>query len=454
MMICRLYLLLVVAALSIGAASTDEIRALLSNRVDVGKKAVGIVVGTISADGREIVVRGKTAKDDGGELNADTVFEIGSITKVFTSLLLADMVERGELSLDMPVAKLLPDTVKLPARNGKQITVLDLSMQISGLPAMPNNLKPANPANPYADYDAAKLYEFLSGYTLTRDIGEKYEYSNLGAALLGTALARRAGMSYETLLQRRILEPLGMTSTSITLNAEQKKRLARGHDPGLSATANWDFDALSGAGAIRSTTKDMLTFLAAHMELTNTPLKNAMRRMRSVHRATGAPDLDIMMGWHRFNRFGTEIVWHNGGTGGYRSFAGFSPATKKGVVLLCNTSFSVDDIGFHLLEDKWPAVKLEAPEVRAEVSLSPDILKGYTGDYVMAPQFILAVTAEDGRLFVQATNQPRFEIFATARDEFFLKAVKAQISFGRDDTGKVTHLTLHQNGAHQKATKR
>ncbi len=441
-------LLTTVLSLAAFGAEPAEIRALLRNRVEVGKKAVGIVVGTISADGREVVTVGPAG------YGADTVFEIGSITKVFTSLLLADMVERGEVTLDTPVAKLLPETVKLPVRNGKQITLLDLSMQVSGLPRMPGNFKPANPANPYADYDAAKMFAFLSGYTLTRDIGEKYEYSNLGVGLLGEALARRAGMSYEALVKKRILAPLGMTSTSIVLTPERRARLALGHDPGLAVTANWDLDAFAGAGGLRSSTTDMLRFLAANMELTDTPLKNAMRRMRSMHRPTGLPESEILMGWHRTTRFGTEVVWHNGGTGGYRTFAGFVPGTKKGVVVLCDTSFSVDDIGFHLLEPRVPAGTFEAPKARAEVVLNPQQIASYPGEYVLAPTFSIVVTAEGGRLFGQATGQPKFELFASAVDEVFLKVVDAQISFGRDGEGKVTHLTLHQNGAHQKAMRK
>ncbi len=177
--------------LRVGMLGQDT-RATLGNRVEVAKKAVGIVVGTISPDGREVFARGKVSSG-GGDVGADSVFEIGSITKVFTSLLLADMIERGEVTADTPVAKLLPDSVKVPARNGKQITLLDLSMQVSGLPRMPNNFKPADPENPYADYTAAKLYEFLSGLELKGDSGEKYQYSNLGVGLLGHALARKAG---------------------------------------------------------------------------------------------------------------------------------------------------------------------------------------------------------------------------------------------------------------------
>ncbi len=443
--------LLLIAASAIAA---DDPLPYLRNRVDEAKKAMGIVVGTIDANGQKIVGYGKFAANRPDKPDGDTVFEIGSITKVFTSLLLADMVERGEVTLDTPVPKLLPETVKVPSRNGKQITLLDLSMQVSGLPRMPSNFKPADPTNPYADYDAPKLYEFLSGYTLTRDIGEKYDYSNIGVGLLGHALARKAGMTYEALLRDRILTPLKMTSTSITLSAAQRQHLAPGHDTALTPVKNWDLDALAGAGAIRSTVNDMLKFLAANMELTDTPLKPAMRRMRAQRRPTGAPELDIMMAWHVFTRFGTEIVWHNGGTGGYRSFAGFVPEQKTGVVVLCNTSFDNDDLGRHLLEAKWPVAKYDPPKIRTEIQLDPKTLASYIGDYQLAPTFVITVTTESGHLYAQASNQPRFELFAEKDGEFFLKVVDAQITFGRDDAGKVNHLILHQNGMHQKATKK
>ncbi len=440
-----------IAAATMSAATPAEIRALISNRVDEGEKAVSIVVGTTSAAGREFVARGTLTKGGRVEAGADSVYEIGSISKVFTSLLLADMIERGEVTADTPVAKLLPDLVKVPQRNGKQITLIDLSTQVSGLPGMPTNFKPADPENPYADYTPDKLYEFLSSYELKRDIGEKYQYSNLGVGLLGHALARKAGMSYEELLKKRILIPLGMTSTSIALSADQRKRLAIGHDAALNPVKNWDLDALAGAGAIRSTVNDMLTFLEANLEFKDTPLKAAMRRMRSVHRDTGVPDLDIMMAWHRLTKFGTEIVWHNGGTAGYRTFAGFDPAAKRGVVVLCNTSLDNDDIGRHILEIKYPVKHYDPPP--PEVIVDSKLLQTYTGEYALGPATV-TIIAEGSRLFTQITGQPKFELFATKDTEFYLKVVEAQVSFVRDENGKVTHLILHQNGAHQKAMKK
>lgn len=448
----KLGLLIVLASGPLPLAGADDIRSILANRVDEGKRAVGIVVATIGENGRDVIPYGKVAKD-GPIPDGDSVFEIGSITKVFTSLLLADMVERGEIKMDTPVSALLPDTVKMPSRNGRQITLLDLSMQVSGLPRLPTNLKPADPANPYADYDAPKLYAFLSGYTLARDIGEKYEYSNLGAGLLGHALALKAGSSYEQLVRKRILEPLGMTSTSIALSAEQRKRLAVGHDAALNPVKNWDLDALAGAGALRSTANDMLKFLAANLELTDTPLKAAMRRMRSVRRETGVPDLEIAMAWHIWKKYGTELVWHNGGTAGYRSFIGFDAQKKRGVVVLANTFLDNDDVGLHVLESRYPVAKLSPPKQRIQIALDPKTLEKYEGEYQLAPAFSIKVTREEGRLYAQATGQPRFEIFAEKENEFFLKVVDAQITFGGDEAGKITHLILHQNGRDGKAAR-
>jgi serine-type D-Ala-D-Ala carboxypeptidase/endopeptidase len=445
MTIRPLIVLMLTALLSAGFS--DDIQEAVANRVD-HQKAVGIVVATIDANGRNVIARGKIAKDGDGAADANTVFEIGSVTKVFTSLLLADMVERGEVRPDTPVAELLPKTVKVPSRNGRQITLLDLSMQSSGLPRIPNNLRPADFTNPYADYTPAKLYEFLAGYTLSRDPGEKYEYSNLGAGLLGYALALKAGMSYEELVRTRILEPLGMHNTSITLTGDQKKRLAPGYDASLRPVKNWDFDALAGCGALRSTANDLLTFLAANMELTDSPLKPAMRRMRSVRKPTGLPDLDIAMAWHIFTRFGGEIVWHNGGTAGYRSFIGFDPAGKKAVVVLCNTFVDVDDIGLHALDSRYPLTR-----ERAQISVDPQILKRYLGEYQLAPTFTIKVTMNGDHLMVQATNQPAFEIYAEKENEFFLKAVEAQITFVVDGAGNTTGLVLHQNGHDAKGVK-
>jgi CubicO group peptidase (beta-lactamase class C family) len=429
------------STVSLCAADIAEIRSIMAGRVESGR-AVGIVTGVIDEKGRQVIASGKVSLDGTQQPDGDTVYEIGSITKVFTSLILADMIEKGEVKADDPVSKFLPATVRVPSRNGRQITLLDLSMQVSGLPRLPNNLKPADPANPYADYDAAKLYDFLSGYTLTRDPGEKYEYSNLAVGLLGHALALKAGMSYEEQLRRRIFDPLGMGSTSITLSDAQKKRLAPGYDASLKPVKNWDFAVLAGCGAVRSTANDMLKFVAANLELTDTPLKAAMRRMRSVRKETGSPDLEIGMAWHLLTKFDTQIWWHNGGTYGYRSFMGFNLAKKEGVVVLCNAFTDNDDLGRHILESRYPVAA--SPK---EVQVDATVLERYVGEYELTPAFKIAVTRDGARLFIQATGQPRLEIFAESESEFFLKVVDARITFLADG------LILHQGGMDQKAKK-
>jgi serine-type D-Ala-D-Ala carboxypeptidase/endopeptidase len=443
--------LVLLAHAGTGAVLPDkDIRAILADRIDVQRQGVAIVVGIVDPSGRRTVAYASTKKEE-GQVDANTVFEIGSVTKVFTSLLLADAVRRGEVALTDPVSKYLPPNVKVPERGGKKITLVDLATQTSGLPYMPTNFHPKDPGNPFADYTVAQLYEFVSSVELTRDIGSTYEYSNLGVGLLGHALARRAGTDYETLVRTRILEPLGMKSTAITLSKSMKEHLTPGHDGGLQKVANWDLPTLAGAGALRSTANDLLTFLAANIGIEKSPLAPSMAAMIAARRPTGSPNLEVALAWHIWTRDGHEIIWHNGGTGGYRTWIGFEPNTRTGVVVLSNTTTSagVDDIGLHLLD---PAVPLLQPaKERHEVKVDAAVLEKYTGRYQFAPSFIITVTRQGDQLFAQATDQPRFEIFAESPREFFLKVVEAQITFVVDASGRATSVVLHQNGADQPA---
>ncbi len=429
------------------AMPTDsEIRQILVDRIDVQHQSVGIAVGVIGPEGRRVVAYGQLEKGDPRPLNGDTVFEIGSMTKVFTSLILADMVQRGEVALDDPVAKYLPASVKMPERNGRQITLVDLATHTSGLPRIPTNMTPKDMGNPYVDYTVAQLYQFLSSYQLTRDIGSQYEYSNLGGGLLGHVLALRAGMSYEALVRSRICDSLGMKDTRITLTPEMKARMAVGHNQQLESVENWDLPTLAGAGALRSTANDTLTFLAANLGYVKSPLAPAMAAMLKVRRPTGMPGLEIALGWHIRTIDGKEIVWHNGGTGGFRSFMGFDPAARTGVVALSNTSttMGVDDIAMHLLDAKTPL----APPAKqhTQVEVDPKIYDGYLGTYELAPSFIITITRDGDHLFEQATGQQKFEIFPESERDYFLKVVDAQITFVTDSTGRATELILHQNG--------
>jgi serine-type D-Ala-D-Ala carboxypeptidase/endopeptidase len=234
-----------------------------------------LVFGVVDGDKSEVVAFGKL--DDGEAPDGDTVYEIGSITKTFTAILLAQAVLAGRLTLDTPLAQLLPD-FKIPSRGGKEITLDGLGTHHSGLPREPYNFMPTDPSNPYVDNDAAKLKAFLAGYELPRDPGASYEYSNLGFGLLGYALAQSKHTSWDALTDEEILKPLSMTTSGTALTDAMRAHLAPGHDGSGTAANNYDFaDAQAGAGAIRSTANDMLRYLKANMGIDQSPLAAAMK---------------------------------------------------------------------------------------------------------------------------------------------------------------------------------
>ncbi len=437
-----LILIILLFTFHMANAQTDkEIADVLRERVEVGKTNQSIVVGLIDEKGTRFTSYGITNKTTAAK-NSDenTVFEIGSITKAFTGTLLAEAVKRGEVKLDDSISKFLPSTVKTPTRNGREITLLDLATHTSALPRLPGNFAPKDNQNPYADYTVEQMYDFLSKYTLTRDIGAQYEYSNLGMGLLGHILSLRAKMSYENLVKTRILKPLGMNDTTITLSPALKSRTAQGFDENDEASALWDLPALAGAGALRSTAKDMAKFVAANLNLTKTNLADVFGTAHKPQRDAGAK-MKIGLGWHILTGSTGEIIWHNGGTGGFRSFVGFNPTQKLGIVVLTNSAESSDDIGFHFLDAQIPLKK-----VKPIVAVGEKVLDEYVGSYELAPNVVFTVTRQADKLFAELTGQPRFRVFAETENKFYYKVVNAQLTFNRGADGKIESLTLHQGG--------
>lgn len=425
----------------------EAIRRILIERIDVQKDGVAAVVGVVDAGGRRFVSYGPRVKGAPGQVGPDTVFEIGSMTKVFTSLLLALAVQKGGVTLDEPIQKLLPVSVHAPERDGRQITLIDLATHTSGLPRLPTNFKPKDPLNPYADYTVEDLYAFLNSYQLTRDPGAQYEYSNLGGGLLGHLLARRAGVDYATLVQTRITGPLGMTSTAITLTPALKARMAQGYTAQLEPTPNWDLPTLAGAGALRSTAADIATFLAAELGFKPTPLKAAMDAQLAPRRPGPAPNMQTALAWLVSSISGRQIVWHNGGTGGFRTFMGFDPQARIGVVVMTNaaTGRGGDDIGLHLLSG-YPLLPPPPRRVHHQIALPPEALQAFVGQYDFAPAASVFITRDGDQLFAQLTGQGKAAIFPEGADAFFYKVVDAQLTFERGADGRVVRLVLHQSG--------
>lgn len=437
-----LILFLVLLTFQTANAQIDkEIADVLRERVAVGKTNQSIVAAVVDESGTRFFSYGKPANTaDAKNADENTVFEIGSITKVFTGTLLAIAVKSGEVRLDDPLSKYLPKNVKAPSRGGREIALLDLATQSSGLPSLPANFAPKNAQNPYADYTVSQMYDFLSGYQLTRDAGTQYEYSNLGMGLLGHILSLRAGMSYEDLVRARILKPLAMNETIITLSPAVKSRMAQGFDGNGKTTANWDIPTLAGAGAFRSTAKDMAKFVAANLDSSKSDLSVVFSEAHKTLRDAGGK-MKIGLAWHILPDSSGDIVWHNGGTGGFRSFAGFSRMQKRGIVVLTNTAESVDDIGFHFLNPQIPLKK-----IKPFVAVGEKILDEYVGSYQLAPNVLSTITRGGDKLFAQLTGQSRLRVFAESENKFYYKVVNAQLTFNRGASGKIESLTLHQGG--------
>jgi D-alanyl-D-alanine-carboxypeptidase/D-alanyl-D-alanine-endopeptidase len=323
---------------------------------------VGIVVGVISKEGIHTFSYGETAIDSGSKPDETTIFEIASVTKTFTTLLLADLVERNMLELEDPVEKFLPSSVIVPGFNGTKITLLDLATHTSGLPSIPTNLNPEDELNPYADYTADMLYQFLSNYTLQRKPGTEYEYSNMGMALLGHVLELATGIDYESLVIDRICNSLGMDDTRVSLSAEQEQRLAQGYFGELDllegykheSIPHWTFDVFAPAGGLCSTVRDLLVYVSANLGLIETDLSSAIELTHTVRRETTIPLMKICLGWHTLDYEGADVIMHHGATYGFSSDVLFVKDEGVGVVLLSNTyvdgSTSIDDAGLEILQ--------------------------------------------------------------------------------------------------------
>ena len=429
-----------VSCLAALADHRDQIDALVRPLIEA-ESLVGCVVGVLEDGRKDVYSYGRIRRDNDERPDGRTIYEIGSITKAFTGMLLADMVERRIVALDAPIKEVLPPEIKVPVVNEQPITLLHLATHTSGLPRLPTNMRPDVP-NPYASYSRELMYAFLNGLQLQRAPGE-YEYSNYGMGLLGQILSDQAGKSYESLIVERICDPLGMNDTRMTLNEEQRARLAPPYNGQGDAEHNWVFQSIAGAGALRSTCDDQLELLVAALSEDDTPVVRAIHK--SWDQQHGTPTEGGMgLGWHISP--GGVGRWHNGQTGGYSSFLAVHPPKRIGLVVLTNTATDLTtELGAKILRTTL-GMKQEPIAVRKSIKVDADVLKKYAGTYLLAPLFWITVTVEDGRLMAQATGQEKFQLFAESETKFFYKVVDAQITLVENDDGEIGKLILHQNG--------
>jgi D-alanyl-D-alanine-carboxypeptidase/D-alanyl-D-alanine-endopeptidase len=323
------------------------------------KPYLALVVGITRPEGHQVFGYGEVALEGKKQVpDKATIFEIGSITKIFTGTLLADRVLSGVVRLDDPVQKYLADDLTVPRRDERAITWLHLATHTSSLPRVPpffvlSALLKGETYNPYDKYDQAALQRTLASLTLNRPIGSRFEYSNLGIGLLGLALAQAAkAKSYEDLLMQRMVRPLGLTDTRMQLSAEQSKRFAPGHDKDGKPTSPWTFACLQACGGLRSTARDLLLFADAAMGRKKTPLADAFRMAQQPWRETCRKGESVGLCWFRQEQAisKSDMLWHNGATGGYRSFLALAPEKGVGIVLLSNSPHALDALGVAILK--------------------------------------------------------------------------------------------------------
>jgi serine-type D-Ala-D-Ala carboxypeptidase/endopeptidase len=432
--------------------SDADVRRMLAARIDpIGgeQSGIGIVVGILGPNGRRIVSHGRRREGDPSPMDGDTVFEIGSVSKVFTALLLAEMVGAGEVHLPDPVANYLPAGVKVPERNGRQITLLDLATHTSGLPFMSDDVPIYNAATAGTG-ENAELYRFLGRYQLTRDPGAEWDYSNVGYWLLGEALSSRAGLDYEILLRKRVLDPVVMKDTAITLTPRLKAKLAVGHNavllPAPSFSSVSIYSAMPAAGGLVSTAGDLLKLLSVCMGYEPSSLTSSTTAMLNTRYPIDGSDQAL--GWVVVGKGNDQLIEHDGSTWGYTSYVGWSQSSRVGVVVLSNQLASVADIGRHLLR---PESALESPVVtkHTEVPLDPAMLNSYAGRYEVKDEGIFRVMRENGFLTFQMPpgwGLPVFRLRPESKQDFFVAELPIRVTFQTADDGRVRGLLVYPPG--------
>jgi serine-type D-Ala-D-Ala carboxypeptidase/endopeptidase len=371
---------------------TGQLKTLINALVDKNNTNAAIAIGFIDPNGTQFYGHGKMSNTNTTTVDQNTIFAIGSITKVFTTTLLADMVNQRLVKLNDPIEKYLPSNIKVPQYKGHKITLEDLATHTSGLPNFPSNyctsFDPMSTAFQHSiqyrkdlmdctkNYTFNQFYQALSNTSLLREPGSKFEYSNFGMGLLGHILTLESNMtSYDELLSKRILDVLDMNSTSIGLSDSQKSRLAIGHFNGGQELPTWNAsNPIAPGPALHSTVSDMLKFLSANMGLIKTKLDDAMQKTHLIRHSTdhllpndepasfntGNFDTNklgfyVGLGWMISTNFGQEIVWHSGSTpDGYNSFMVFNPSKERGIVILCSadtSNINISDIIFKQKND-------------------------------------------------------------------------------------------------------
>ncbi|SMF69907.1 CubicO group peptidase, beta-lactamase class C family [Allosphingosinicella indica] len=424
--------------------SAAAITELLRARVEVQRRGTGAVAAMIDARGPAFSSFGVSRLGGPDKVGPASIFQIASLTKVFTSYLLADAVERGEVALLDPLSRHVPGPA--PSFEGRAITLLDLATHSSGLPLRPPSRVDRGQDDPYAGYSAADLQADMAAVRLTRAPGSAFDYSNFGYALLGAALSHRTGKSYQELLQKRILDPLELGDTNLQAPSRQSPQWVQGYDAQFEPMEPWDFGALAPAGGLFSSLSDLGKFLSLWSG-DRGAMSRIARRMLVPHRPGDDAQTSMALGWRITSRNGKSIAWSNGTGGGVRSFMGLDVAARRGALAFINmaTGTGVDDIGFRML-DPASTVDTAATPQREAIAVAAEVLNRYPGQYQFAPgDTIEIVRTDSGIALVQGAQ--RLQLFAETPTRFFIREDNVTVEFsGRGSDDRAQQFILAQGG--------
>ena len=415
------------------AASEDDLRAALEQRFKGDRSGACIAAAVIENGTTAQAYFCANAKSE-RSINERTAFEIGSITKTMTAALLAEIIGRGEIAIDDPLAKLLPPGTNVPSFSGTHITVGNLVTHTSGLPSFP--WRTTDLSNPYARLTEDDLLDTLAKTRLQRAPGSQREYSNFALMVLSYALAKRSGRDFETLLRERLLSPLGMNDTFI-VTRPSAVRVAEGHFSNSRPTGPWDVRVdLAGAGGVRATLPDMVRYLEGQLGMRDSSITPALAQTQD--QIAGVGSQATSMAWEILStENGRKFVMHPGGTGGFSSFFAFDRAAKHGVVLLSDTALTdvggLRRLGLHLLDPSLPA-GTPRTVATAEVKL----IDALVGRYRLRTGLSTEFRRRGGEPTVQFDGEPEFELKYDSAGEFYPSEFDAVLQPRRKVDGTYT----------------
>ncbi len=484
------------------AEEEDPVQRVLRERVDDYGQTVGVVAGIIRGINRYPYAYGTLNRGTIRRASAMTVFEIGQLSSLYTTAMLSLMVQRGDVNLADEVSAYLPETVTIPTTPaGNPILIEHLATHTSGLPRLPDNLVSSAPDDPLKGYSLELMYAFLDRYAAAQRDGheslfdfegpdgegpngedrsdtpgrdepedrydmespigteDRYTYSDLGMGLLGHVLERAAGESYDTLIRELLGDPIKLANTANAPTPSMRTYLATGHDDARRPVPAWSDTTLVGGTGLRSNLLDMMTLVSASMgiiyalpedftEDDSTRYHASFDSLIVARNPTDEEGVRTALGWKvRQDERGRDIHWLTGRTNGFYAFAAFLKEWRKGVVVLSNSSASVEDIGFHLLSARNPL----SPPPRKVVHLTEADYVARTGTYVFSPEFTVDITYSDGKLYGQPPGQPRSELVLESSGDFYLEEEDARITFVPDEEGIVDHFLFLQDGQTHRA---